>query len=69
MRDFIKIAKQFFKYKNKEIIDHSVEKSLSSKLFRKILIVTNNINHLKKYSKSINIIKGGKKDQTHLCWH
>jgi len=55
------LAKQFFNYKNKEIIDHSVEKSLNSKLFKKILIVTNNINHLKKkkYPKSISIIKGG----------
>jgi len=55
-------AKQFYKYKNKEIIDHSIEKSLNSKLFKKILIVTNNVNYLKKkkYSKSINIIKGGK---------
>ena len=26
------IAKQFYKYKNKEIIDHSVEKSLNSNL-------------------------------------
>ena len=57
-----KKAKQFYKYKNKEIIDHSIEKSLNSKLFKKILIVTNNVNHLKKkkYSKLINIIKGGK---------
>ena len=55
-------AKQFYEYKNKEIIDHSIEKSLNSKLFKKILIVTNNVNYLKKkkYSKSINIIKGGK---------
>ena len=43
-----KIAKQFYNYKNKEIIDHSIEKSVNSKLFRKILIVTNNINHFKK---------------------
>ena len=43
-----KLTKQFYKYKNKEIIDHSVEKSLISKLFKKILIVTNNINHIKK---------------------
>ena len=52
-------AKQFFNYKNKEIIDHSIEKSLNSKLFKKILIVTNNLNHLKekKYPKSISIIK------------
>ena len=56
------IAKQFYKYKNKEIIDHSVEKSLNSNLFRKVLVVTNNVNHFKKknYSKSINIIKGGR---------
>ena len=57
-----KIAKQFYNYKNKEIVDHSVEKSLNSKLFKKIIIVTNNISHFKKkkYSKLIKIIKGGK---------
>ena len=56
------INKQFYNYKNKEIIDHSVEKSLNSKLFERILIVTNNLKHLKKkrYPKSISIIKGGK---------
>ena len=56
------LAKQFYKYKNKEIIDHSIEKSLNSKLFKKIIVVTNNPNYLqqKKYSKSINIIRGGK---------
>jgi len=57
-----KIAKQFYHYKNKEIIDHSIEKSLNSKLFKKIIIVTNNLNHLKKKKlpKNIKIIKGGK---------
>ncbi len=57
-----KIAKQFYKYKNKDIIDHSFEKSINSKLFKKILIVTNNLNHFKKkkYPKLIKIIKGGK---------
>ena len=57
-----KIEKQFFKYKNKEIIDHSVQKSLDSKLFKKIIIVTNNLKFLKKkkYPKLITIIKGGK---------
>ncbi|WP_440916464.1 2-C-methyl-D-erythritol 2,4-cyclodiphosphate synthase [Candidatus Pelagibacter sp.] len=57
-----KIPKQFFNYLNKEIIDHSIEKSLKSKIFKKILIVTNNLKHLKKkkYPKSISIIKGGK---------
>ena len=57
-----KIPKQFFNYRNKEIIDHSIEKSLSSKLFKKILIVSSNLKHLKKkrYPNSISIIKGGK---------
>ena len=57
-----KIAKQFYNYKNKEIIDHSIEKSLNSKLFKKILIVTNNLSHLKKKKlpKIVKIIKGGK---------
>jgi 2-C-methyl-D-erythritol 4-phosphate cytidylyltransferase/2-C-methyl-D-erythritol 2,4-cyclodiphosphate synthase len=57
-----KIAKQFYHYKNKEIIDHSIEKSLNSKLFKKIIIVTNNFNHLKKKKlpKIVKIIKGGK---------
>ena len=56
------LSKQIYYYKNKEIIDHSVEKSLNSKLFRRILIVTNNLNHFKKkrYPKSISVIKGGK---------
>ncbi len=57
-----KIAKQFYHYKNKEIIDHSIEKSINSKLFKKIIIVTNNLIHLKKKKlpKIIKIIKGGK---------
>ena len=56
------LAKQFFNYKNKEIIDHSIEKALDSKLFKKIIIVTNNLNHFKKkkYPKKISIINGGK---------
>ena len=57
-----KFLKQFYKYKNKEIIDHSIEKSLKSKLFKKIIIVSNNLRYLKKkkYSKLVTIIKGGK---------
>ena len=42
------IAKQFYNYKNKDIIDHSIEKSLDSRLFRKIIIVSNNQNYFKK---------------------
>ncbi len=57
-----KIQKQFYSYKNKEIIDHSIEKSLNSQLFKKIIVVTNDLNHFKnkRYSKSIKIIRGGK---------
>ena len=57
-----KIPKQFYIYKNKEIIYHSIEKSVNSKLFKKILVVTNNIKYLKKkpIHKSVKIIKGGK---------
>ena len=57
-----KKAKQFYNYKNKEIIDHSIEKALNSKLFKKIIIVTNNLNYFKKkkYSNQIRVIKGGK---------
>ena len=57
-----KKAKQFYIYRNKELIDHSIQKSLNSKLFKKIVIVTNNLKYLKKkkYSKSISLIKGGK---------
>ncbi len=57
-----KIAKQFYNYKNKEIIDHSIDKSLNSKLFKKIIIVTNNLNHFKKKKipHIVKIINGGK---------
>ncbi len=56
------IAKQFHIYKNKEIIEHSIEKSLNSRLFKKIIVVTNDLKFLKKkkYSKFISFIKGGK---------
>ena len=56
-----KIAKQFHNYKNKEIIDHSIEKSLNSNLFKKIIVVSNKLNQLKKkYPNKIKIIRGGK---------
>ena len=42
------VVKQFYNYKNKEIIEHSIEKSLKSKLFKRIIIVTNDLNHFKK---------------------
>ena len=57
-----KLSKQLYNYRNKHLIDHSIEKSSNSKLFKKIVIVTNNLKHFKKkkYSKSICFIKGGK---------
>ena len=54
--------KQFHHYKNREVIEHSIIKSVESKLFKKIVVVTNNFNQFKgkKYLKFIKIIKGGK---------
>ena len=53
--------KQYIIYKNKPLFDHSVEKALASKLFKKIILVVNNKKQInKKYSKSIIILKGGK---------
>ena len=57
-----KIPKQFYYYRNKEIIEHSIEKSSNSRLFKKIVVVTNNLNHFKKKKihHSVKVIKGGK---------
>ena len=53
--------KQFTKYKNKALFEHSVDKALKSKLFKKIIIVANDKKQIKnRYSKKIFIIKGGK---------
>jgi 2-C-methyl-D-erythritol 4-phosphate cytidylyltransferase / 2-C-methyl-D-erythritol 2,4-cyclodiphosphate synthase len=53
--------KQFIKYKNKALFEHSVDKALKSKLFKKIILITNDKKQIrKKYSKNVLIIKGGK---------
>ena len=53
--------KQFIKYKNKALLEHSIDKALKSKLFKKIIIVTNDKKQIKKkYSKNVLIVKGGK---------
>ena len=53
--------KQYIIYKNKPLFDHSVEKALASKLFKKIILVVNNKKQIKKkFSKSVIIINGGK---------
>ena len=56
-----KKAKQFIRYKNKALFEHSVEKALSSKLFKKIILVVNDKKQIKKQlPKKVIIIKGGK---------
>ena len=53
--------KQFIKYKNKALFEHSLEKALDSKLFKKIILVINDKKQIKnKYPKNVIIIKGGK---------
>ena len=53
--------KQFIKYKNKALFEHSVDKAIKSKLFKKIIIVTSDKKQIKnKYSKNVLVIKGGK---------
>ena len=53
--------KQFITYKNKALFEHSLEKAIASKLFKKIILVVNDKKQIKKkYSKNVLIIKGGK---------
>ncbi len=54
-------TKQYFIYKNKEIFEHSLEKAMNSKLFKKIVLIVDNPKKIKKkYPKNILILKGGK---------
>ena len=56
-----KIPKQFITYKNKALFEHSLDKAIISKLFKKIVLVVNDKKQIKKkYSKNVLIIKGGK---------
>ena len=53
--------KQFIIYKNKALFEHSLEKAINSKLFKKIILVTNDKKQIKiKLPKNVIIIKGGK---------
>ena len=53
--------KQYIIYKNKPLFEHSIEKALASKLFKKIILVVNNKKQInKRFSKNVIIIKGGK---------
>jgi len=56
-----KKPKQFITYKNKALFEHSIEKALRSKLFNKIILVTNDKKQIKnKFPKNVMVIKGGK---------
>jgi len=56
-----KKPKQFIRYKNKALFEHSIEKAVKSKLFKKIILVINNKKQIKKkLPKNVLIIKGGK---------
>ena len=53
--------KQFTLYKNKALFEHSLNKALVSKLFKKIVLVVNDKKQIKnKYPKNVYVIKGGK---------
>ena len=57
----LKKPKQYFLYRNKELFEHSVEKAIKSKLFKKIILVVDNPKKIKKkYHSNVSIIKGGK---------
>ena len=56
-----KEQKQYIIYKNKPVFEHSLEKVIKLKLFKHIILVTNNSSHVQsKYFSKIKIIKGGK---------
>ena len=57
--------KQFIMYKNKALFEHSVDKALVSKLFKKIIIVTNDKKQIKKKNilKKLKLSRVVKKDQ------
>ncbi len=52
--------KQFISYRNRPIYEHSIIKAIESKLFSKILLVSNKKIDLKKFKKKVILIKGGK---------
>ena len=55
------IPKQFNKYKNKALFEHSLDKAFNSKLFKKIILVVNDKKQIKiKSPKNTIIIKGGR---------
>ena len=55
-----KHKKQYILYRNLRLFEHSIYKSLKTKLFKKIILVVDNPKKIKNiYSKNLKIIKGG----------
>ena len=53
--------KQYIRYKNIALFEHSINKALQSKLFKKIILVVNDKKQIKKkFTNNVLIIKGGK---------
>jgi len=56
-----KKLKQFITYKNKALFEHSLDKAIKSKLFKKIILVVNNKKKIReRIHKNVLIVKGGK---------
>ena len=56
-----KKPKQYFLYKNKELFEHSIIKSINSKLFKKIVLVVDDPKRIKKkFKNKLLVLKGGK---------
>jgi 2-C-methyl-D-erythritol 4-phosphate cytidylyltransferase/2-C-methyl-D-erythritol 2,4-cyclodiphosphate synthase len=56
--------KQFITYKNKALFEHSLDKAIISKLFKKIILVVNKKKQIKKnILKMFRLLKVVKKDQ------
>ena len=56
-----KKPKQYYLYKNREILEHSIKKAQNSRLFKKIILVLDDPKKIqKKYKNDLIIIKGGK---------
>ena len=55
-----KQKKQYVLYGNYRLFEHSILKSLKSKLFKKVILVVDNPKKIKNvYSKNLIIVKGG----------
>ena len=53
--------KQYIRYKNIALFEHSINRALQSKLFKKIILVVNDKKQIKKkFTNNVLIIKGGK---------